>query len=626
MKKYTLKQRIAYWFENRISDSPMSLVRIMSIVTIVLAAIVALIITYIGLVDKSDYFYTFWDTLASSINAWMPYSEDVDFNTKHIILTSIAAIFGLFFTSFLIGVISNSLEEKIEEIKKGNTKVLEEDHVVILGFIPGDYTLLNELINSSNGKRITIVIAGENDKLTAESLIRDNVATTPNVKIVFRTVDFTNYNTLNCCSIENCKTVIINPIDDEKVIKIIYAVRNILDKSNRKDVYIVATIRNKEYTLPSDYTKENKIILLLLTDFVAKIIARACTQPGLSLVYSELFSNEGSEFYSIPNSKYIGMTFEKILLNMDGGVPVGIINEKEVIINPKKDYIIQNDDDIVVFANDNKSSHLLDNEYIPTNNNNHIVYKENKQNILILGYNTSSDVIFDELPVNNCKIKIAGVFGDKKNLLINKIKNKDNIKLCDDKYSIDSISDLEEISKDADRIVILNNYDKDGYSADIKVMLRLTRLREIRNKLNLKFTLSAELRRAANVSLVYEDDNTDYIVRSNLFSMFLSRLVIEPKLEPVYKELLTKGNNELMLLPIESLEIDGDCTTQEIRSIVYNDGFIAIGYIKYSNNGYIQTFNPSLDSIIHLSKNDSIVVIGTPHQRKRRIPWPLKNY
>lgn len=610
MKKYSIKQRITYWFENRISDNPISLIKIMAIITIVIAAIVAFIITCVGLVDKNHYFYTFWDTLASSINAWMPYSEDADYSAAHIALTSIAAIFGLFFTSFLIGVISNSLEEKIEELKKGNSKVLEDGHIVILGFLSGEYTLIKELIKSSNGEKMCIVIAGEHDKASMELLVRENVNIPKNIRLIFRTVEFANYTSLNCCSIENCKTVIINPISDEKVIKIIYMVEHILKINNRKDVNVIATIRNKEFMLPDSFTKENNILLLVLTDFVAKIIARTCTQPGLSLAYTELFNSDGSELYSISNPEYFGKSFDDILLKTDGGVPVGIINNERTVLNPKNNYVIQKDDRVIVFADDNKSSRLVNEEFVSSNIFENIILNSQIQNVLILGYNTSFDAIVNELPKNNYKVKIAGVFGDKKELLKKDVCGLENITICDDDYSIDDVNDLEILSKDSDRIVLLNNYDKDGDSADIKVMLRLTKLREIRKKLNLKFSVSIELRRAANVTIVREDDYTDYIVRSNMFSMFLSRLVAGPEFEPLYTELLTSGDNELLLLPANCLNVNGEITIQEIRNVAYKNGYIAIGYIKSSSSDYDCFFNPPLHENVNLTSNDNIVVIG----------------
>lgn len=50
------------------------------------------------------------------------------------------------FTSVLIGVISTAIEERLSTLRKGNSLVLERDHIVILGHENGEFKLIEELI------------------------------------------------------------------------------------------------------------------------------------------------------------------------------------------------------------------------------------------------------------------------------------------------------------------------------------------------------------------------------------------------------------------------------------------------------------------------------------------------
>ena len=45
---------------------------------------------------------------------------------------------GVFTTSMLIGIMSNALQSKLENLRKGRSRVIEKDHVVILGWSPQD--------------------------------------------------------------------------------------------------------------------------------------------------------------------------------------------------------------------------------------------------------------------------------------------------------------------------------------------------------------------------------------------------------------------------------------------------------------------------------------------------------
>ena len=52
---------------------------------------------------------------------------------------------GLFVVSALIGVIATGLDSRIEEMRKGRSVVLEENHTLILGWSDTIFTVLSEL-------------------------------------------------------------------------------------------------------------------------------------------------------------------------------------------------------------------------------------------------------------------------------------------------------------------------------------------------------------------------------------------------------------------------------------------------------------------------------------------------
>ena len=615
MKKHSLKERFQYWLENKLSNNPLSFIKIIAFSTLILALLVACFIKILNLSDSS-FLSEFWDTLASSINAWMPFSEDVDNNVGHIILTSIAAIFGLFITSLLIGIISNSLEEKIEQIKKGNSIVIEENHIVILGFIEGEYTLIKELVKSIGTKEACIVVACDKDKNDVEEMIESNVTHPENIRIVCRTVESITPTSLSCCSIETCKAIIINPTEDEKVIKYIFTLTHMLNLAKREDVIIVATIRNKEFSLPFEFNKGKNIIFLVLSDFIARIIARTCTQPGLSLAYLELFNNKGSELYAYEMPETIGISFIDVLCNMKNGVPIGVLHNDNSLINPNADYIIQKDDKLIIFAEDNSSAFFVRNKLIENNIEKVQNININYQKILILGYNESFKTIIDEMPNGYNKVILAGIENDNYDSVKKAIKGKKNYKLLNQNISIDEIDSLEKLVKNVDRVVLLNNHFKSGDSADIKIMLRLTKLREIRDKNKLNFTICVELRRAANRTLIHQEDFTDYVVRTNMFSMFLAQLVSNPELKAVYDELLSNKGNEIKLLLASNYNIVG-LNTSQIRNLMFNYGYLYLGIIKQKNGKYNCSFNPELDETLEIDSNDRIVVIGNTNDLTR---------
>ena len=609
MKKYSLKQKLEYWLENRLSKSTLSLIKIIAIVTVVVALTITLILTACGLSSVGDFFYTFWDTLTSSINAWMPYSEDGDYNTAYLLLTSIASIVGLFVTSLLISIISSALEEKIEDIKKGNSLVLENDHIVVFGFVPGEYTLIKQLISNADGNNITILVASDYDKQEMESLINDNIDVPDNARIVCRNIDICSTSDLKICSLENCRSIIISPMEDEKAVKCVFALNKILKNVERDDMCIVATLRDKNYILPDSFSSNKNVLVLMLNDFIARIISKTCCQPGLSLAYLELFNDKGSELYNASIDNIDGLCFGDLLNRVDMGTPVGIMRDGETILNPDNDFKINNGDGIIAFAYDKNSVKLLENDRTYDNLEKEISKTTNIKKLLILGYNEVFETIVEQLPKGNYEIVVAGAQNDNYDKAVACTKGMGNITI-DDKHSIDDIDDLEYLVNNCDRVALLNNHDKNGDAADIKVMLRIAKLRDIRERLKLNYSISIEMRRAANRTLISEDDFTDYIVRSNMFSMFLAQLSNNPELKDTYKQILSNSDNQVQLIPASDFNCVGEHRIDEIRNVVKSYNYIFMGYLSKSEKDYEQHFNPGLFDVVNIKDEDNFVVLG----------------
>ncbi|MFN8594860.1 MAG: hypothetical protein U0559_01555 [Anaerolineae bacterium] len=53
---------------------------------------------------------------------------------------------GIFVISTLIGVMTNSVEDKVESLRKGRSRVLSFGHTVILGWSEQVFTIVSELV------------------------------------------------------------------------------------------------------------------------------------------------------------------------------------------------------------------------------------------------------------------------------------------------------------------------------------------------------------------------------------------------------------------------------------------------------------------------------------------------
>lgn len=85
-----------------------------------------------------------------------------------------ATLVGIFIISMiLIGSISSGIDEKMDELKKGKSKVMESNHTLTLGWSEKVFSIIHEIIKANFNKKTSIVILADKDKAEMEDEIRD---------------------------------------------------------------------------------------------------------------------------------------------------------------------------------------------------------------------------------------------------------------------------------------------------------------------------------------------------------------------------------------------------------------------------------------------------------------------
>jgi len=168
LMKYTLINKFKYWLDKQMSKGTVSIIRLLTIAVLAVAIFVS---TFEIAFKISDAIIsTFWDSLVSIFNSSMPSSEEG--TLLYIVLNTISALAGIFFSSLLIGIVSSAFEEKVESLRKGNSVVLEKNHTVVLGYNLGEHGLLKQLILAAGNKRKVIVILTDIEKPEIEQDIQ----------------------------------------------------------------------------------------------------------------------------------------------------------------------------------------------------------------------------------------------------------------------------------------------------------------------------------------------------------------------------------------------------------------------------------------------------------------------
>ncbi|MBR3436225.1 MAG: hypothetical protein IKG97_00570, partial [Lachnospiraceae bacterium] len=586
----------------------LSFIRVLIIASLLLAILIAGLIILFRFNEEGEVASVFWDSIATVINAWMPSFEDG--SPGYVILMAVTAIAGVLFTSVLIGIVTSAIEEKIGSLKRGNSLVLEKNHIVVLGFNPGEYTLLEQLILASGGKPDCIVVAEDMGREEMEQAIEENLDVPKNFRIVCRTADITDPQSLVKCSVETSRTIIVNPTDDMRTIKAVLAVSMLLEEKGVPEISVNAIISKEHFRIPPSIAETNHISTLQTESIMAKMIAHSCTQTGLSDTFKELFNFEGSEFYlvSLPGTE--GLPFEDLILRLDHAVPAGIVRDGKVLVNPPADYLLQETDKVLVFSEESDSAVLRipETEEKPETIDIRIAQGEEVKDTVIVGYNETLPVILRELPENVSVVTlVSSRLSEKQEEELQEIAGERGLRLNHRQLNLRSEKGLLELARSAGHIVILSDHEKDPEEADMQEILLLVNLRDIRKRFDLRFNMAVEMQKEHNQKLVSRGDHTDFLVSSNMASLILAQIAESPQLMDVFKEILSNKGNELYLKNCGSMGLLGSIDVRSLRYNMLRKGYILLGYLDADKASH---FNPPLEEVLPLTEEVSLIVIG----------------
>lgn len=368
-------------------------------------------------------------------------SGDETVDLSYIVIMLIVTLLGMAFTGTIVGIINNAISEKLDELKKGHSQIIENGHIVIIGFDENIYTLISQMEESNRnwtGNK-KIVVVDNMPKEDMEHLLREHDQSKRSVgqdgyirnkkknkNVIFRSGSNVSENTYTMASIEKARAIIINDDDDFNVIRVMLAVVSYLKKHNayNSDTMpaIVSLMHEKEnitaaeiaagikHNLASqiDNSDNTKVCVLYFEDILAHIFAQVCRQPGLSWVISEIFNYEDSEIYieSVKrngeklDNDFVGKSFGEISEMMGNSIAVGIQRGAQIILNPNpRTEKFKEGDKIIHLAEDDNLIELTSNI-----NKERIYVKVNGQeeetkpyNLLVFGWSVPLPEIIKEI-------------------------------------------------------------------------------------------------------------------------------------------------------------------------------------------------------------------------------------
>lgn len=631
MKKPSLKVRFKYWFDNYVSRGPVAMINGLGLFALIMIIIFAIILWLSGLHPDSDssfsIFDSMWENTTHVLDPGVVGNATDNWPFQLFMMT--VTIVGLVVISTLIGLISNGIMSQIETLRKGRSFVIEEGHVLILGWSSKIFTIIPEIVLANeNQKTGTIVILADMDKVKMEDEIRDKVGDTKNTKVICRTGNPIDVHDLYIANPFETKSIIIldkdNENSDSQIIKTIVAI--VTNPSRREEPYhITAEIENKKNYEVAKMVGGDEVELILSDEIISRIMVQTSRQSGLSVVYIELMDFGGDEIYFMEEPSLVGQTFRDILFAYHDSAIMGLqYADDSVEVNPPMDTIFKKGDRVIGITEDDDT--LIPNSpaVIPVDESK-IVYTEpgrtKKEKIMIVGWNDRARYIIKELDyyvAPGSVVKVISKFDDAYKTIKTLSKFVKNITLEFEVHDTTDRETLEELNLSEQDYIILLCYQNyyPIQEADAQTLITLLHLRNFSEKRGDKYKIVSEMLDIRNRQLADITSADDFIVSDKLISLMMSQVSENKFLMKVFEDLFDADGSEIYIKPaIDYVKIGEPINFYTILESAARKNEVAIGYrivadSKRADREYGVAVNPKKSDLITLSPEDRIIVLS----------------
>jgi len=629
MKSPTFKQKFQYWFDNYMARGTGALITALFVLSAVIIFMVAALVKITGSAPNNEGLIEL---------AWMGLLRTLDSGTMggdtgnffFLMMMLIVTFGGIFVVSALIGIINNGLEDKLDQLRKGRSVVLENDHTLILGWNPQIFTILSELILSNESRKsgAIIVILADQDKIMMEDEISARIPNFKNTRIICRSGSPIDLTDLEIVSPHTARSIIILAEGEDPDTHIIKSVLAVTNNPNRRAApyHIITQIRDLQNMDVVKMLGEKDLVQPILTnELIARVVAQTSRQSGLSIVYTELMNFGGDEIYFKQEPALSGRTYGEALLAFETSTLMGLRQSDGTIhMNPAMDTRIQSGDQIFVIAEDDdkiklapESQRSFDESLILSAG---AELKPKPEKALILGWNLSGATIIRELDHYVAKGSLVTIVSNIQDLEtqlhaeVGKLKNQ---KIMVQEGDIRNRALLESLqATEYDHVIVLAYSHLEQQEADAITLIALLHLRDIAERDETPFSIISEMLDLRNRELADAAKVDDFIVSEHLISLMMAQLSENADLMDVFNDIFDPEGAEIYLKPMaDYVKIEQPVNFYSVTEAARRRGETALGYrimseSHHAEKAYGVYINPQKAERMSFSAEDKVIVIA----------------
>jgi voltage-gated potassium channel Kch len=536
---------------------------------------------------------------------------------------------GIFVLSALIGIINAGIQDRLAELRKGHSRVIESDHTVILGWNQQVFTILNELVAANANQRgRSVVVLADRDKVQMDDEIRARVPDRRGTKIVCRSGSPVDLDEIDIAAIQRSRSIIVlaPEVDepDAEVIKTVLAITN--DPNRRPEPYhVVAEIHDAANVAASRLVGRDELEVVVVGDVVARIIAQTSRQTGLSIVYGELLDFGGDEIYFASIPPLADQTFGEAQLAFEDSTLIGIATpEGEVRLKPPASSVIGGGYRLILIAADDDAIQVREGPP-PAIDEAAIVPPRSSpatpEAALLLGWNHRVTQIARELDgyvapgstltvVSDDPAAAAAVDG------LRRVLRNQTLRFDDRSPGSRSVLDELDVASYQHVLVVSPTDRYDPQRADARTLVTLLHLRDIATQVGHPFSITSEMADVRNRSLAEVTRADDFIVSDRLISLLLTQVAENKQVNAVFADLFDAEGAEVYLRPVADYVLTGrPVSVATIVEAARRRDEVLLGYRLRSeaadaSRSYGVRVNPRKSAQVTFDPADRLVVLA----------------
>lgn len=592
-------------------------------------------------------------------------------NVTLIIVCLITVLIGMVtFSGAVIGYITNYISSFIEDANEGERPLVISDHTVILNWNNRAAEIIHDLLFTE--KREVIVVLVNQDKEGTEQKIKDRLSETlkknPRLAhkntVIVKEGDTYSTEQLDNISVSRAKSVIIlsednsgRPVSELKdaskygrgnanTIKTLIQVAEMTASADSLDDQNIIVEVEDDWTkkicetIISHKEKISKchIIVVPVNKILGSILSQFSIMPELNLVYGELFSNEGAEFFCKKTDKPLDETtlMEHMLDDHARAIPIGV---RETRKGWHEFYVAQSIEDI-------RPKMYRGSGDVEVRLNPNFVMEQ--KNIVILGHNSKSKQLMEGFFAFRNEWNRQTEAGKKDVLNVIAIDTKENLERMDyyrdcpfvvscveadiyeDKLICDTINTFVDQNKNDTTVLILSDDMAEPEDVDANALTYLVYLHDIivkRLKVDPDFDVEridviVEIINPKNYDVVHNYSVNNVVISNRYVSKLLTQIGSKDALYEMYNDMLSYDDanatqfvsKEMYTKPVTQFfeVLPPACSGAELVRSVYHaspddNKSLVLGFVSPGGNMTLFT-GENLNKTFTLQEKDKIIV------------------